>query len=152
MDCPHCQTLLIEHHGGELAADVTIAVARHLAGCSECALEYCRLDADLSGIAPAFELEPAPSTFEALRERVRKEFSPPWYRRIGDWLRFQVPVYQAVVATVLLATAGAFTAVKLANPPAPAAERSLVTTPAKAATVFDNYDASELLSVDANIL
>jgi anti-sigma factor RsiW len=101
VNCEHCQQHLIDHVHDELGAEDSKAIAMHLAQCSECALEYCRLRADVEGIARAYAESPSPVVREALRARVEREFSPTLLRRLARVLTAPVPIYGAAMAAAL---------------------------------------------------
>lgn len=99
MNCEHCQDRLIDFAHRELVASEHTGVAGHLAQCADCALEYCRLQADMQGIAAAHDDDaPRPEIAAALRERVAAAVAPPWWRRMLAPLRRPVPMYGALLA------------------------------------------------------
>ena len=89
LGCDVCQELLVDYHFGELAPELRGRVAHHLGGdgepdadgCASCAVAYCRLHADLEGIAAAVEVTPGPQVQARLRALVEATFRPPWWRR-----------------------------------------------------------------------
>ena len=86
------------YEASELPEGERVDVARHLAQCSACALEYCRLQADLEGIAEAHVEAPRPQVFEQLRREVARHTQPLWWSRSWQALRRPVPMYGAVLA------------------------------------------------------
>ncbi len=144
MNCEDCQQQLIDYVHDELDAGNGEVIAVHLAQCSSCALEYCRLRADVEGIARAYCESPSPIVREALRERVNREFAPSLLRRIARVLTRPVPVYGAAVAAVLPVLVWIASDVLRETPsPTPSA----VERPAK----ITDYDATRPL-VDRSIL
>ncbi len=101
MNCPDCEDRLIDYASAELADPARVAVSRHLAGCSACALSYCRLQADLDGIVEAHAEAPRARVFHRLRRKVAAEHGPPWWTRPHRWLAQPVPMYGAVLACLL---------------------------------------------------
>jgi anti-sigma factor RsiW len=144
VNCEDCQQHLIDYVHDELGSEEGKGIAVHLAQCSSCALEYCRLRADVEGIARAYCESPSPVVREALRERVNQEFAPSLLRRLARVLTRPVPVYGAAVAAVLPVLVWIATDVLR---DAPSAAPSAVERPAK----ITDYDATRPL-VDRNIL
>jgi len=72
----------------------------HLARCAACALEYCRLLADLDGMQAALE-EPPPALGRKVRAAVERELRPRGLRRLSSALRRPIPAY-ALAAALLL--------------------------------------------------
>jgi anti-sigma factor RsiW len=101
VNCEECQQNLIDHVHEELEPPVHKSISIHLAQCSDCALEFCRLRADVEGIARAYEETPAPQTADRLRRRVERHFAPPWWRRLARALKQPVPVYAAAAAAAV---------------------------------------------------
>ena len=101
MDCPECEPRLIDYASHELPEDERVGVARHLAGCPRCALEYCRLQADLEGIAEAHAESPRPEVFAALRREVARGFRPAWWTRTWRVLARPVPMYGALLVALV---------------------------------------------------
>ena len=66
MNCEDCQERLIDHVHHELDDEQRRSVAAHLGSCGDCARDYCRLEADLAGIAPAHADVPRPEVRAAL--------------------------------------------------------------------------------------
>lgn len=142
MRCDDCQALLIEYRYRELAGHQATEVAAHLAECGACAVAYCRLDADLSGIAETVTEAPPPRVHRALRARIAAEVAPsPWVRLLA-LVSYRVPAYQAtLVAAALMLAWFAF-----------ASEPASTKPPRSARTVVDAYDASSILAIDDNVL
>ena len=108
MNCETCQAELIDYEHGELSLARRSEVARHLAECPVCALESCRLRADLEGIVDAYSEAPSSGVRQLLRQRVEAAVRPSWWARLADVLRRPIPVYAAAgVAVVPLAVWGA---------------------------------------------
>jgi anti-sigma factor RsiW len=99
--CEDCQQQLIDYVHDELGTDDGKTIAVHLAQCSDCALEYCRLRADVEGIARAYCDSPSPTMREALRARVEREFAPSLLRRMLRVLTRPVPMYGAAAAAAI---------------------------------------------------
>jgi anti-sigma factor RsiW len=139
MNCTDCEARLIDHACLELPEDERVVVARHLAHCPSCALEYCRLQVDLAGIVEAHAEVPRPEVFEGLRRRVAAEVAPPWWARAFEVLRHPVPVYGVVLAGLVPA------ALWLMSPrhpdPASSPQPSIDSVTARPTLV--HYDASE---------
>jgi anti-sigma factor RsiW len=144
MSCETVLASLIDYYYADLPAKERTAIAAHLSGCGACALEYCRLDADLSGLGEALSEAPRPEVKEALRQKVARTFPEPWWLDLERWLRFPVPAYQAalvmsafLLAWMLLASGG----------PRHESPRS---TGGK--TLIERYDSSTIPSIDPNLL
>lgn len=138
MTCDDCQDALIDFAHGELDAGQDAAVAGHLGTCPGCALEYCRLVADLRGIAAAHvDAAPRPEVATALRAKVATLVAPPWWRRAIAPLGMRVPLYGALAAAAIPA---ALWLVAMRSPAAPNVE----TTPNPSALppTIDRYDAT----------
>jgi anti-sigma factor RsiW len=102
MTCERIQDSLFEHLHRELPRAEQRSVAEHLAGCADCALEYCRLDAELSGLVEALEVEPPAALEAALLARVQATFRRPWWRRaLAGLLEIRIPAYQAAMLSAL---------------------------------------------------
>jgi anti-sigma factor RsiW len=144
VNCEHCQQQLIDYVHDELGADEGKAIAVHLAQCSDCALEYCRLRADVDGIARAYCDSPSPAVRDELRARVQREFAPPLWRRLARVLTRPVPIYGAAVAAVVPLLVWVATDVIRH---APGREPTAIERPAK----ITDYDATMPL-VDSRIL
>lgn len=102
MSCEHCQDHLIDFAHRELDEPTHRTVASHLAQCADCALEYCRLQADMQGIAAAHTDDaPSPHVAAALREKVAAAVAPSFPRRVLSSLRRPVPMYGALLAAAI---------------------------------------------------
>jgi anti-sigma factor RsiW len=125
MNCETCQSELIDFEHGELSPQRRAEVAQHLAGCPDCALESCRLRADLEGIIEAYAEAPSPDVRDRLRDRVEVAVRPRWWTRMLDVVRQPVPAYAAVaVAVAPLLVWGALSlkdSTKPVHPPSPPA-------------------------------
>lgn len=138
MHCTDCEPLLIDHACAQLDDLVHAEVARHLAGCSACALEYCRLQADLAGIVEAHAETPNARVYHQLRRRVAAEVAPRWWSRPWHLLLRPIPVYGAVLVGLVPAALWlASAAVRPTDAQAPPR------TEPRAATLSD-YDATSL--------
>jgi len=140
MICDDCTSKLIEYRYRELDDPTASAMAEHLATCGVCAVAYCRLDADLSGILATVTEAPPASVHRALRAKVAREVAPNHWARMKSALAYRIPAYQAtlVAAAILLA----WFALNPSPEPIPTASR----------TVVDAYDASAILVIDDNVL
>jgi len=143
MTCETVRQRLIDHYYGELPPQQRREVAQHLTGCGDCALEYCRLDADLGGLGQLCDESPSPQLQARLRDRVATQFRPPWWRRLWRVGAFPIPAYQTalLLAAVLLAwlLVGPRLGVRSDHP--------RPVTP-----VVQGYDASRIVSLDPNLL
>lgn len=140
MNHDECQALLIDHHFGELDEARHRAVAAHLSTCATCALEFCRLRADLEGIESLGAEAPSASVKARLRERVAAEFPPSLFERLGNLLGVRVPIYQPALALALILV---LVALLWPGGLLPAEE---------AQTVLEEYDAPGLVVVEDRIL
>lgn len=140
MRCETCQSLLVDYRYRELAADAEQDVAKHLGSCSACALAYCRLDADLSGIAAAVDEGPSPSVHAALKKRVAEAFPAPKPSRMARLFQIRIPLYQPLLVAALVA------AVWLIVAGAPALDQPGATT------AIEEYDAGRVVVVDPRVL
>lgn len=140
MNCDTCEPLLIDHLHGELANEERRPVAAHLTECSACALAYCRLAADVQGIAAAYAVQPSDSTRDRLRERVAAEFRPSVWRRMWRFVAQPVPAYGVACAAAIPLLLWAV------SPAPPATSETDEAAPAvsKPARILD-YDASTSL-------
>lgn len=138
MDCADCEPRLIDHASHELPEDERVEVARHLAGCSECALEYCRLQADLEGLVEAHAETPSPRVFEALRKEVARQHRPSWWSWSLRVLVRPIPAYGAVMVALVPAALWLVT-----RGPAPVPPGADDPTPPSSPTLT-HYDATEL--------
>ena len=145
MNCEDCKPHLIDHAFDELPAQTAQPVARHLAECADCALEFCRLRADLDGVAEAYQESPQPKVAQQLRARVQTEFAPPWWRRMLAPLRRPIPVYGALAAAVVPVAIwiGIDSVPRRAATEQPTRERPVL---------IDAYDGSTVLRADPNLL
>jgi anti-sigma factor RsiW len=140
LTCESCQAQLIDYHFGELDAAARREVAGHLTSCSRCALEYCRLHADLTGLGDSLADGPRREVELRLRDRVERTFRPPWWRRLLRLGAAPIPAYQTALVVVGLLLVW-FLLVS------PGMHRS-----GKAKPVLTDYDASVVLRVDPNTL
>ncbi len=141
MNCQECQSHLIDHHHGELEDALAAEVATHLTQCGDCALEYCRLDADLKGIQVMLRASPPPGLKQKLAAQVAEAFPEPWWKRVARLLSFPVPAYQAALVFAALLIAW----VLLGQNPPPTTRRA-------PSTVLENYDSTTITPIDQNIL
>jgi anti-sigma factor RsiW len=100
MNCDDQRALLIHHAYAELGPSERASLSRHLARCSACALEYCRLLADIDGIQASLE-EPPAALGRQVRAALERELRPRGMRRIAVALRRPIPAY-ALGAALLL--------------------------------------------------
>ncbi|MCA9549252.1 MAG: zf-HC2 domain-containing protein [Myxococcales bacterium] len=135
--------VLVDHHFGELPEDLNLQVARHLAECPSCALEYCRLRADLEGLSSLEEAPPA-RLHAALRARVDRRFGRHGLARVRALFELRVPAYQPALALVLLALGALWVW------PGEHREAARVERPIQ--TVVDQYDATDLEVLDDRVL
>ncbi len=101
LSCAACDELMIDHVYGETGDEDRVAVARHLATCSTCALEFCRLKADLDGVLEATVMAPPGALRRRVRDEVAKSFGPSWTSRLLDLWRRPVPAYGVVFASLI---------------------------------------------------
>lgn len=147
MDCPDCEPKLIDYASHELPEDERIEVARHLTGCGRCAVEYCRLQADLEGIAEAHAEAPRPGVFEALRREVAREHRPRWWTRSLRVLARPVPMYGAVLVSLIPAALW-----WAATHRGPDSATEPTTTAAPSTPTLTDYDATELPPAHRDVL
>jgi len=150
MDCSDCETQLIDYACQELPEEARGDVARHLARCSACALEYCRLQADLEGIVEAHAEAPRARVFHQLRRRVAAEHGPPWWSRAWQLLMRPIPVYGAVLASLVPAALWLASTTRPEDPGGPGLDASSP-SPSAAPTLTD-YDATELPPAHRDVL
>lgn len=100
MNCDDQRASLIHHAYAELGPAERAPLLRHLARCPACALEYCRLLADLDGVQASLEAPP-PALGRRVRAALERELRPRGARRIVAVLRRPVPAY-ALAAALLL--------------------------------------------------
>jgi anti-sigma factor RsiW len=136
MTCEDVVEKLIDYRHRELPRAECESIAGHLSECAACALEYCRLDADLSGIARALEEQPRAEVHATLRRRVAVELGAR--SRISSMLTRPIPIYQA--ALVAIAAAGVYLLLTVAR----------TNTPTN--IVLDHYDASTIVRIDRELL
>lgn len=139
MHCPDCESRLIDYASHELPEQERAAVAGHLATCSGCALEYCRLQADLEGIVEAHAEAPRADVYRQLRHEVAREFGPSRWERARALLLRPVPMYGAVLASLVPVVLWVLTVAR-SSPVFVEPERAPATPPS--ATLTD-YDATE---------
>jgi anti-sigma factor RsiW len=145
MNCDDCQDGLIDFAHHELAGEARTRIAEHLTHCAECALEYCRLQADLHGIVIAHDDDaPGDHVRAALRARVAAAITPPWWRRLAAPLRRPIPMYGAVLAAAV--PLAVWIATALGRPePRP-------TPPASSPPTITHYDATAMPNVHREVL
>lgn len=145
MNCDDCQDMLIDFAHRELDGEVHTRIAAHLTQCADCALEYCRLQADLHGIAVAHDDDaPGPHVRAALRARVAAAIAPSWWRRVAAPLRRPIPMYGALLAAAV--PLAVWIATALGRPqPRP-------TPPASSAPTITHYDATAMPNVHREVL
>jgi anti-sigma factor RsiW len=100
MNCDDPRALLIHHAYAELGPSERAPLLRHLARCPACALEYCRLLADLDGVQALLE-EPPAALGRQLRAALERELRPRGIRRVVAAVRRPIPAY-ALAAALLL--------------------------------------------------
>ncbi len=101
LSCSACDALMIDHVYGETGDEERGAVARHLATCPTCALEFCRLKADLDGVLEATVMAPPGALRRRIRDEVAKSFGPSWTSRLVHLWRRPVPAYGVVFASLI---------------------------------------------------
>jgi anti-sigma factor RsiW len=145
MQCRDCEPLLIDHACAQLDDLDHAEIARHLAGCSACALEYCRLRADLAGIAEAHAEAPHPRVYHRLRRRVAAEVGARWWTHPWRLLLRPIPVYGAVLVSLVPVVLWLVTSMGH-RPPAPPTHRNPYSDPDERsyAEVLGDYDAIAL--------
>ena len=139
MHCPDCEPRLIDYACHELPDEERAAVAGHLASCSGCALEYCRLQADLEGIVDAHTEAPRVRVYHQLRREVAQEFGPSRWVRTRRLLLRPVPMYGAVLVSLIPAVLWVLTAVRT-SPVHPGSEPA---SPSPPQATLTDYDATE---------
>ena len=146
MSCEHCQDNLIDFAHRELDEPTHRTVASHLAQCADCALEYCRLQADMHGIASAHTDDaPSPHVAAALREKVAAAVAPSFGRRALSSRRRPEPMGAVLAAAVPLAIWLALAlgdTERPTNPPAPRLGDPTIT----------HYDASRVPDAHRDVL
>jgi anti-sigma factor RsiW len=98
MNCGDCQSMLIAFEHDELEPGERAEVATHLGQCSACAVESCRLRADLEGVVAAYAERPDPRVRAALRRKVEQAVRPRWWTGAVRVLQRPVPIYLAAAA------------------------------------------------------
>lgn len=151
MNCAEVGERLIDHAHDELPPDATAAVGRHLAECPSCALEYCRLRADLSGILEAHAEAPRARVFHQLRRRVAQEVRPPLGARVSRFLLRPVPAYGAFLFALVPAGLWVLSAVARPDRDGPAATESTTPTSLPSPTISD-YDATAVPVAQREVL
>jgi len=147
LTCERSRELLVDHYYGELAPSERREMAAHLTSCAACALEYCRLDADLGGLTELLGEEPRPEVESRLRRAVEREFRPGLWRRLWRVGLFPVPAYQTALLVVALLVALALLVGQQGR------ERAAEHGPApRTTTLFDSYDASQIVPLDPRVL
>lgn len=145
MNCNDCQDRLIDFAHDEIVGAAREPIAAHLAQCPDCALEYCRLQADLHGISAAHDEEaPRPHVRAALRARVAAAIAPPWWQRVARSLRRPIPMYGAVLAAAVPLAVWIATSLEQ-SPPMPAPVRASEPT-------ITHYDATAMPNVHREVL
>ena len=142
MNHEECLEALHDHHFGELDRAQDAAVRAHLAECPDCALEYCRLRADLDQLGALQNARPSPAVRAALRAKVEAEFTPTLLDRVRAFFAAPVPIYQPAMVLVLLV------AVAAAAWPSDADPTPRTSNP----TVVDEFDGADLRIVDHRVL
>ncbi len=142
MNHEDCIDALHDHHFGELDRARDEQVRSHLAECGDCALEYCRLRADLDRLDALATARPGPAVRVALRAKVESEFTPSAWSRLVAFCTLRVPIYQPVAVLALVVAV-----VALAWPTdAPSSART------DHPTVVDQFDGSDVRIVDHRVL
>lgn len=136
-----CREALHDHHFGELDPEHDAAVTQHLSTCADCALEYCRLRADLEHLDALQRAKPRPAVRVALRAKVAAEFRPGLREQLASMLSARVPLYQPAFVLLLVIALGA-----LAWPTTKTPEHRTTQT------VVEEFDGSNLTIVDHRIL
>jgi len=101
MECRDCEPQLIDYTCMQPDDPVHAEITRHLASCPDCALEYCRLRADLAGIVEAHAEAPHARVYHRLRRRVAAEVGERWWTRSRRLLLRPIPIYGAVLASLV---------------------------------------------------
>lgn len=151
MSCEHCQDHLIDFAHRELDDETHRTVASHLAQCADCALEYCRLQADMHGIAAAHTDDaPGPHVAAALREKVAAAVAPSLGRRVLWSLRRPVPMYGALLAAAI--PLAMWFAAWLAMALGSAARPTNPPTPTLGDPTLTHYDATHVPDAHRDVL
>jgi hypothetical protein len=152
MNCETIQESLVDYYYRDLEDSVWRGVAVHLGSCSVCAMEYCRLEADLSGLADLLHEGPRPELKQALALRVEKAFRPSWWRSALRLVRAPLPAYQAALAVSAIAALFVLLS-SHRDPPAPLPQSPVQhANVAHDVTSLDKVDASTIVSVDPSFL
>jgi anti-sigma factor RsiW len=157
MSCEDIERSLVDYYYRDLPAEERRSIALHLGSCARCALEYCRLEADLSGLRDLLESdEPGPGVKSTLAAKVEAEFGAGLWTRLQRIVSRPLPAYQAALfASAVAALLFLFVAQK---EPEPASSSSSPYTVPRAAsrtasrTVIDQVDASTVVAVDPDLL
>jgi len=151
--CETVRAQLVDYNYGELEHTARREVAQHLGACAECALEYCRLDAELSGIGDLCDEAPRADVRAALRAQVRAEFSEHWWRKIWRLGAFPIPAYQTAILLVVVLLAWVFFGPRLGEEAiGPASSGARAPSRGAHATILTNYDASQIAPLDPSLL
>lgn len=152
MNCAEVEEHLIDHAHDELRGDERDVVGRHLADCPRCALEYCRLQADLRGILEAHAEAPRARVFHQLRRRVAKQVRPPLLSRASRIFLRPVPAYGAVL--LALVPAGLWAVTALTRPSSPSLPSAPATQePAELPSpTISGYDATAVPVAQREVL
>lgn len=138
MSCAEIIDRLIDYRHRELDRAECESIAGHLGACPSCALEYCRLDADLSGIARALEEEPRPEVHASLKNRVAREIARSPRARFSAAISKPIPLYQAALLAAAVAVLWILFSVARPQP--------------AGTVVLDRYDASTIVRIDRDLL
>jgi putative zinc finger protein len=143
--CESIQDRLVDYYYRDLPPEERRESALHLGSCAGCALEYCRLEADLAGLRDLLDDgDPSPGVKTRLAARVRAEFGGGPWSRLKRALASPLPAYQAAMFASAVALAAVLLVVpRTSEPPPPSA---------KPPTVIDRVDASTIVSVDPDVL
>ncbi len=147
MNCDRTEELLIDYFYGELPPAEQRQVADHLGSCSACAKAYCRLHADLAGLGQALDARPRQRVQARLQGQVAREFSRPWWQRLGRLCAFPIPAYQTVLAVFVLLLLWTAMGARL-----PRLQGRGDSAPARATVLEDRFDASSIVPPDPNLL
>jgi hypothetical protein len=160
MSCDAIRDCLVDYYYRDLSHERRREIGLHLGSCAACALEYCRLEGDLSGLRDYLEGEEPRLEIKAkLADRVRTEFRATLWERIEHILRLPLPAYQ--VALFASAVALVFALILGGRPIAPLASRAPSSSSSSnqtsafsivSVTVIDHVDASTMVKVDPNVL
>lgn len=140
--CEAVRDRLIDHYYRELDLQGRRDVALHLNHCTACAVEYCRLDATLSGLDQACDEAPPPALQQQLRQRVDRAFRLPWWRRLWRMGVIPVPAYQTALLLLAVMLAWLLVGPRSAGP----------VHDAPVTRVVQGYDASRIVTLNPNVL